>query len=94
MAAYRRQRHKPRLEHGASVPALSNSGLGAESKVRRKVGEERPTNVSSEFGDGQDFEHAKIIVFRCSGERNFSLDSRQRGEMFEPFLRCARDIVL
>ncbi len=50
--------------------------------------------TSSEFGDGQDFEHSKSIVFGCSGECDFGLDSRQRGEMFEPVFGCARDIVL
>ena len=50
--------------------------------------------VSSEFGDGQDFEHSKSIVVGCSGECDFGLDSRQRGEMFQPVLGCARDIVL
>jgi hypothetical protein len=48
----------------------------------------------SECGEGQDFEHSKSIIFGCSGECDFGLDSRQRGEMFEPVLGCARHIVL
>ncbi len=49
---------------------------------------------SSEFGDGKDFEHPKSIVFARSREGDFDLGSPQRGEMFKPVLRCARDIVL
>ena len=52
------------------------------------------SSCSSGFGDGQDFEHSKSIVFQCSREYDFGLDSRQLGETFEPVLRCARDIVL
>jgi len=48
----------------------------------------------SEFGDGQDFEHSKSIVFARSGECHFGLDSRQRGEMFKPVLGRARDVFL
>lgn len=50
--------------------------------------------TSSEFGDRQDFEHSKIVVFRRSGKGDFGLGSRQRGEMFEPVLGCARDKIL
>jgi hypothetical protein len=37
--------------------------------------------TSSEFGHGQNFEHSKIIVFGCSDECDFGLDSHGWGEM-------------
>jgi len=43
-------------------------------------------SAPSEFGDGQDFEHSKIIVFDHTGECDFGLDARLRGEMCEPSL--------
>jgi len=50
--------------------------------------------TSSEFGDRQDFEYSKIVVFGCSRKGDLGFCSPQRGEMLEPVLGCARDIGL
>ena len=71
-------------DFGSSIsPALIVIVLNVEAR----------TCNSSEFGDGQDFEHSKVIVFGCSDECDFGLDSRQRGEMLEPVFGCAREVL-
>jgi hypothetical protein len=70
------------------------SPLGTDSSLGQPNTPKNLIPMSSEFGNGQDFEHSKIIVFGCSGECDFGLDSRHLGKMFECAFGRARDIVL
>jgi hypothetical protein len=44
------------------------SPLGTDSSLGQPNTPKNLIPMSSEFGNGQDFEHSNIIVFGCSGE--------------------------